>query len=708
MNCLTRCASALFALSLGWGAPAQADCQSAWPLGANSSDTWGASYINSNPSFAFQREVADDFDFTGPITALYVSGFNGGPTGSPTPVDGVWVRFYEWTASGPGALQWETFVAGSDPALGLDPRPSAVQVTLATPFFATGKHFVSVQVDFTNYGSWDPWRCNDNAPRMSTGYVRVNGGAWGLFTPLFATTPLMADVALELFTTSTSSCAPWSALSVPTPGSDAGLVDVAVLPNGEVWALGNNSVTNASTLNSFPFALRQSAGAWSIVNLPPAPVAGTAGSRTTLEALEARAPNDIWAAGAHKIVVPGGWYGHQIRVDHWDGASWTTMNTPLPPTSGSAGYSGSRISGVKAFASNDVWFVGEWVGPYPGAASTQPALAMHWDGASFTLVPTPDAPPYVTFGLEAVDGVAPSDVWAVGGGSDGDPAAVSYVIHWDGSNWSHAPAPMVGASLRYYDVLARAANDVWIAGQAETATGNVAVVQRWNGSSWSNVAGAPTSFSPSFFASGADLWLDRWRFDGVTWNYEAVAGCDPFAGAGALGGGAGRVLAVGASSLPGRAPYVIERTPNCASGVYCTAATSSNGCVSSISTQGVASASAASGFTLRVDGLDGQRQGLFFYGASGQSALPWASGSTSFLCVKSPTQRMTLSSSGGTGGACNGVLAVDWNAFVASHSGALGAPRVAGAQFDAQAWFRDPPAPRSTNLSDAVHFVLVP
>jgi len=686
----------------------RADCQSAWTLGANANDTWGASYINSNPSFAFQREVADDFDFAGPITALYVSGFSGGPTGSPTPVDGVWVRFYEWTASGPGVLQSATFVTGTDPALGLDERPSAVQISLAAPFVATGKHFVSVQIDFTDFGSWDPWQANANAPRLSTGYVRVNGGAWGLYTPLFATQPLMADVALELFTTPSNVCAPWNALNVPTPGVDAGLVDVAVLANGEVWALGNNSVTVAATLNSYPFALRQTAGAWSIVDMPQAPAAGTAGSRTTLEALEALAPNDIWAAGAHRIVVNGGWFGYQIRADHWDGASWTTMNTPLPPTSGSAGYSGSRITGVKGFASNDVWFVGEWVGPYPGTPATQPALAMHWDGANFALVPTPSIAPYFDFGLEAVDGVAPNDVWAVGGGSDGDHAAVAYVVHWNGSSWTHVPAPLVGVSMRYHDVLARSTNDVWAVGEAFTASGYVGVVQRWNGTSWSNVVGAPASFTPSLFASGADLWLDRWRFDGASWTYEPVAGCDPFAGAGVLGGGAGRMFAVGAKSLPGRAPHVIERTPSCVSGSYCTSATTTNGCVPGISSLGQASASAASGFVLQVSSVEGQRSGLFFYGASGQTALPWAAGSTSWFCVKAPTQRLGLLSSGGTVGACDGQLASDWNAFLAAHPAALGSPRTAGQSFDAQAWFRDPPAPRSTNLSNALHFVLAP
>lgn len=141
---------------------------------------------------------------------------------------------------------------------------------------------------------------------------------------------------------------------------------------------------------------------------------------------------------------------------------------------------------------------------------------------------------------------------------------------------------------------------------------------------------------------------------------------------------------------------------------YCTAGTSSNGCVPAIGFSGVASASAATGFTLLANNVEGQRQGIFFYGISGQQTQPWGGGSTSLLCVKSPAQRMTPHSSGGTNTQCNGVLAQDWNSYMATHPTALGSPRFAGQTFDAQAWYRDPPAAKGTNLTNGLHFTLVP
>jgi DNA-binding beta-propeller fold protein YncE len=142
--------------------------------------------------------------------------------------------------------------------------------------------------------------------------------------------------------------------------------------------------------------------------------------------------------------------------------------------------------------------------------------------------------------------------------------------------------------------------------------------------------------------------------------------------------------------------------------VYCTAGTSSHGCVPAIGWSGTPSASAASGFTVAIANVEGQKQGLLFYGISGQLALNWGAGSTSFLCVKPPTQRMPVQPSGGTSGACDGSLSRDWLAYVAANPGALGVPFAAGNVVQVQGWYRDPPAVKTTNLSDGLEFTLEP
>ncbi|MCC7012861.1 MAG: hypothetical protein IT454_09890 [Planctomycetes bacterium] len=139
---------------------------------------------------------------------------------------------------------------------------------------------------------------------------------------------------------------------------------------------------------------------------------------------------------------------------------------------------------------------------------------------------------------------------------------------------------------------------------------------------------------------------------------------------------------------------------------YCTAGTSALGCAALISASGVPRASATSGFVLTTSGLDAQRLGLVFYGISGRLAQAWGP-TSSFLCVKPPTQRMPVQNSGGSVNTCSGTLTVDWSQFVAGSS-ALGTPFQAGDIVHAQAWYRDPPSAKSTALSNALDFVVQP
>ena len=89
---------------------------------------------------------------------------------------------------------------------------------------------------------------------------------------------------------------------------------------------------------------------------------------------------------------------------------------------------------------------------------------------------------------------------------------------------------------------------------------------------------------------------------------------------------------------------------------YCTAGTTGSGCRAAISGVGTPSASAASGFDLVTSNLEGEKQGLLFFGTSGRKAVPWGAGS-SYRCVEPPVQRTPAQSSGGTPGTCDGSLA---------------------------------------------------
>jgi len=143
--------------------------------------------------------------------------------------------------------------------------------------------------------------------------------------------------------------------------------------------------------------------------------------------------------------------------------------------------------------------------------------------------------------------------------------------------------------------------------------------------------------------------------------------------------------------------------------VYCTAGTSASGCQASISSAGLASASATSGFDLLATSVEGQKDGLFFFGTHGRQANTWGSG-TSFQCVLPPVRRAPLELGNGTTGLCDASFSRDLNALWCPTCSKPQKNPGAGAVVQAQLWYRDPfnTSNQTTSLSDAVEFLVVP
>jgi len=139
---------------------------------------------------------------------------------------------------------------------------------------------------------------------------------------------------------------------------------------------------------------------------------------------------------------------------------------------------------------------------------------------------------------------------------------------------------------------------------------------------------------------------------------------------------------------------------------YCTAGTSALGCQAQLAASGTPSASAATGFTIAALDVEGQKDGMFFFGSNGRQANPWGNG-TSLQCVAPPVQRAGLLSASGTAGLCNGQFTQDLNArWTAKPNQNPGA----GALVQAQFWYRDPAntGNQTTSLSDALEFNVCP
>src|SRR5438067_982720 len=82
------------------------------------------------------------------------------------------------------------------------------------------------------------------------------------------------------------------------------------------------------------------------------------------------------AVAAHAVWAVGDYYSSsgsvQTLVEHWNGSTWSTVPSPNP----GMGY--NYLSGVGAVSAHDVWAVGNYAAGSSGADQT---LAEHWNGS---------------------------------------------------------------------------------------------------------------------------------------------------------------------------------------------------------------------------------------------------------------------------------------------------------------------------------------
>lgn len=157
-------------------------------------------------------------------------------------------------------------------------------------------------------------------------------------------------------------------------------------------------------------------------------------------------------------------------------------------------------------------------------------------------------------------------------------------------------------------------------------------------------------------------------------------------------------------SLPQFRPQlVIDYTPP-GPLVYCTAKTNSLGCVPAIGFTGTPDANAGSGFDIRSTNTLNNKSGLLFYGRLGPASVAFQGGT---LCVQAPLIRTELQASGGNVAVsdCSGAFHYDFNTRIASGADPF---LLAGITVWSQYWSRDPAATFTTNLSDALRFVIQP
>ena len=161
------------------------------------------------------------------------------------------------------------------------------------------------------------------------------------------------------------------------------------------------------------------------------------------------------------------------------------------------------------------------------------------------------------------------------------------------------------------------------------------------------------------------------------------------------------------ADLDAGAAHVLQLSVSAAT--YCTAGTSAAGCQAVLQGTGSPSAVASSGFHVTAAGVEGQKNGILFFGVNGRQSNPWGNG-TSMNCVIPPVTRAGLLAGSGTTGACDGAFTQDLNALWCPTCPKPNANPGAGATVQAQLWYRDPQnsSNQTTSLSDALEFPVGP
>jgi hypothetical protein len=280
----------------------------------------------------------------------------------------------------------------------------------------------------------------------------------------------------------------WSQVTAPAITGSADLLAVNASAANDAWAVGYSRVQRYTF---YPLAVRWNGTSWSI---SPSITSALPGD-TILNGVADVSPTDAYAFGNNSPLASG-------ELAHWNGTAWSQVTYPLPSNNGFD----TTLNAVSADSPNDVWVIGSYliqVGPTNLRWET---FSDHWNGSTWKVVPMPKTPGtdnLFTYQINSMDAISPTNVWAVGGSGDnaspyGGTPSNTLVEHYNGSAWSVVTSPNTGKNDDLTGVTESSPAGMWAVGVATPsgATYPQTLTMFWNGTSWSIVP-SPDQGSPS-------------------------------------------------------------------------------------------------------------------------------------------------------------------------------------------------------------------
>jgi len=304
----------------------------------------------------------------------------------------------------------------------------------------------------------------------------------------------------------------WAIVSSPNanpPNPENFLQAVTCVSASDCWAVGYYFPDGgiAQTLIE-----RWDGASWTMVASP-----NTSATRNNaLLAVTCSGESDCWAVGIY--YAPGSI--DQTLIERWDGSSWTIVTSP---DTSATQY--NYLDGVTCASASECWAVGDYSLDYAHGLPYQ-TLIERWDGASWTIVSSPNSSVTQANALRSVTCASDSDCWAVGFYNLGNPvlsaANQTLIEHWDGTSWSIVNSP--NTSLTRDNVLRAVScasdSDCWAVGYYSSGSANQTLTARWDGRSWTLITSPNTSSTQSNFLYGVtctsplDCWAAGYYYSG--------------------------------------------------------------------------------------------------------------------------------------------------------------------------------------------------
>jgi hypothetical protein len=168
-------------------------------------------------------------------------------------------------------------------------------------------------------------------------------------------------------------------------------------------------------------------------------------------------------------------------VEHWDGASWSIMPTPNSAQPVTFIFGGTCVSDTSCFA------VGNAVN-FNASPFVERPFVMAWDGSAWTTVPSAALPGTSSSSLASVACTSATNCVAVGSLSLNG-VGKTLVERWNGTTWAHvaSPNPAGASGTAFHGVACPSANRCFGVGSTYNGTSR-ALIETFDGTKWTITA----------------------------------------------------------------------------------------------------------------------------------------------------------------------------------------------------------------------------